>query len=108
MTVPRHNSERGDAAAQRPRVAIRVNQVCRETADIGASASAGSVADSYGDSMAEALNGIRNAELIEMRGPWKDIGRAERAIFQRVTWCNEERRHPAPGYVPPAEHGRHR
>lgn len=34
-------------------------------ADIGASASAGSVADSYDNAMAEALNGIFKTELIE-------------------------------------------
>ncbi|MGW2556965.1 hypothetical protein [Streptomyces sp. NPDC001635] len=51
-------------------------------ADIGASASVGSVADSYDNAMAEALNGTFKAELIEMQGPWKDVGQVERAIFQ--------------------------
>lgn len=36
---------------------------------MGASASAGSVADSYGNAMAEALNGTLKVELIEMQGP---------------------------------------
>ncbi|MDI5973978.1 IS3 family transposase [Streptomyces sp. SL13] len=72
--------------------------------DIGASASVGSVADSYDNAMAEALNGTFKAELIEMQGPWKDVEQVERAIFQWVTWYNEERLHSALDYVPPAEY----
>lgn len=49
-------------------------------ADIGASV--GSVADSYDNAMAEALNGTFKAELIEMQCPWKDVKQVERAIFQ--------------------------
>ncbi|WP_329138163.1 IS3 family transposase [Streptomyces sp. NBC_01476] len=73
-------------------------------ADIGASASVGSVADSYDNAMAEALNGTFKAELIEMQGPWKDVEQVERAIFQWITWYNEERLHSALDYVPPAEY----
>jgi putative transposase len=54
-------------------------------ADIGASASVGSVADSYDNAMAEALNGTFKAELIEMQGPWTGFDQVERAIFQ---WVN--------------------
>ncbi|MFD3736370.1 transposase, partial [Streptomyces sp. NPDC058632] len=72
--------------------------------DIGASASVGSVADSYDNAMAEALNGTFKAELIEMQGPWKDGDQVERAIFQWITWYNEERLHSALDYVPPAEY----
>lgn len=39
---------------------------------IGASASVGSVTDSYDNAMAEALNGTFKAELIEMQGAWKE------------------------------------
>jgi len=75
-------------------------------AEIGASASVGSVADSYDDAMAEALNGTFKAELIEMQEPWRDVDQVERAIFQWVTWYNEERLHSALNYVPPAEYER--
>ena len=75
-------------------------------ADIGASASVGSVADSYDNAMAEALNGTFKAELIEMQGPWTGFDQVERAIFQWVTWYNEERLHSALDYVPPAEYER--
>lgn len=73
---------------------------------IGASASVGSVADSYDNAMAEALNVTFKAELIEMQGPWKNVAQVERAIFQWVTWYNEERLHSALDYVPPAEYER--
>ncbi|WP_225839542.1 integrase core domain-containing protein [Streptomyces sp. NK08204] len=72
-------------------------------AEIGAAASVGSVADSYDNAMAEALNGPFKAELIETRGPWRDISQVERAIFPRATWYNEERLHSVLDDAPPAE-----
>ncbi|MFF7341965.1 integrase core domain-containing protein [Streptomyces sp. NPDC008163] len=65
--------------------------------------SVGSVADSYDNAMAAALNGTFKAELIKMQGPWKDVHQVERAIFQWVRWYNEERFHSAPDYLPPAD-----
>jgi len=66
-------------------------------AGIGASASVGSVADSYDDVIAQALNGTFKAELIGMQGPWKDVDQVERTLFQAslpsITWYNEERLH---------------
>ncbi|MFE1408005.1 IS3 family transposase [Streptomyces sp. NPDC058770] len=91
-----HHSDRGSQY-----VSIRYTD---RLADIGASASVGSVADSYDNAMAEALNGTFKAELIEMQGPWKSVDQVERAIFQWITWYNEERLHSALGYVPPAEY----
>ncbi|MFE9312662.1 IS3 family transposase [Streptomyces sp. NPDC006706] len=93
-----HHSDRGSQY-----VSIRYTE---RLSDIGASASAGSVADSYDNAMAEALNGTFKAELIEMQGPWTGFDQVERAIFQWVTWYNEERLHSALGYVPPAEYER--
>ncbi|WP_433544517.1 IS3 family transposase (plasmid) [Streptomyces sp. CA-294286] len=91
-----HHSDRGSQY-----VSIRYTG---RLSDIGASASVGSVADSYDNAMAEALNGTFKAELIEMQGPWKDVDQVERAIFQWITWYNEERLHSALDYVPPAEY----
>jgi transposase InsO family protein len=93
-----HHSDRGSQY-----VSIRYTD---RLAEIGAAASVGSVADSYDNAMAEALNGTFKAELIEMQGPWKDVDQVERAIFQWVTWYNEERLHSALDYVPPAEYER--
>ena len=52
--------------------------------DIGASASVGSVADSYDNAMAEALNGTFKAELTEMQGPWRNVDRVERDFWQSL------------------------
>ncbi|WP_078916453.1 integrase core domain-containing protein [Streptomyces viridochromogenes] len=41
-----------------------------------------------------------------MQGPWRDCDQVERAIFQWVTWYNEERLHSALDHVPPAEYAR--
>ncbi|MFK4190431.1 integrase core domain-containing protein [Streptomyces sparsogenes] len=43
---------------------------------------------------------------MEMQGPWRDFDQVERAIFQWVTWYNEERLHSTLDYVPPAEYER--
>ncbi|MEU9932712.1 IS3 family transposase [Streptomyces anulatus] len=91
-----HHSDRGSQY-----VSIRYTD---RLSGIGASASAGSIADSYDNAMAEALNGTFKAELIEMQGLWKDVDQVERAIFQWITWYNEERLHSALDYVPPAEY----
>ncbi|MFE2095269.1 integrase core domain-containing protein [Streptomyces sp. NPDC059460] len=72
--------------------------------EVGASASVGSVADSYDNAMAEALNGTFKAELIEHQGPWRDFDEVERAVFQWVAWYNGERLHSALGYLPPDEY----
>ncbi|MFF9509691.1 integrase core domain-containing protein [Streptomyces sp. NPDC014724] len=50
---------------------------------------------------------LRDERLMPlMQGPWKDVDQVERAIFQWVTWYNEERLHSALDYVPPAEYER--
>ncbi|MFI5534151.1 IS3 family transposase [Kitasatospora sp. NPDC051853] len=90
-----HHSDRGSQY-----VSIRYTEWLSE---IGAAASVGSVADSYDNAMAEAPNGTFKAELIEMQGPWTGFEQVERAVFQWVTWYNEERLHSALDYVPPTE-----
>ncbi len=91
-----HHSDRGSQY-----VSIRYTE---RLAEVGASASVGSVADSYDNAMAEALNGTFKAELIEHQGPWRDFDEVERAVFQWVAWYNNERLHSALGYVPPDEY----
>ncbi|MFE7267832.1 integrase core domain-containing protein [Streptomyces sp. NPDC057592] len=71
--------------------------------EAGATASVGSVADSYDNAMAEALNGTFKAESIELHGPWRDADQVERAVAQWVGWYNTERLHSALGYLPPEE-----
>jgi putative transposase len=91
-----HHSDRGSQY-----VSIRYTE---RLAEAGASASVGSVADSYDNAMAEALNGTFKAELIEHQGPWRDFSHVERAVFTWVTWYNSERLHSALDYVPPDEY----
>ncbi len=71
--------------------------------DVEAAASVGSVADSYDNAMAEALNGTFKAELIEHQGLWRDADQVERAVVQWVGWYNTERLHSALDYLPPEE-----
>lgn len=90
-----HHSDRGSQY-----VSIRYGERLLEA---GASASVGSVADSYDNAMAEALNGTFKAELIEQQGPWRDSDQVERALVRWVGWYNTERLHSALGYLPPEE-----
>ncbi|MET8030277.1 integrase core domain-containing protein [Streptomyces avermitilis] len=71
--------------------------------EAGAMASVGSVADSYDNAMAEALNGSFKAEPIEHQGPWRDADQVERSVVQWVGWYNTERLHSALDYLPPEE-----
>ncbi|MFJ5123007.1 IS3 family transposase [Kitasatospora sp. NPDC088548] len=91
-----HHSDRGSQY-----VSIRYTE---RLAEVGASAPVGSVADSYDNAMAEALNGTFKAELIEHQEPWRDFDQVERAVFPWVAWYNSERLHSALGYVPPDEY----
>ncbi|MFD7319465.1 IS3 family transposase [Streptomyces sp. NPDC059883] len=90
-----HHSDRGSQY-----VSIRYGERLIEA---GATASVGSVADSYDNAMAEALNGSFKAELIEHQGPWRDADQVERAVVQWVGWYNTERLHSALDYLPPEE-----
>ncbi|XVQ06892.1 transposase [Spirillospora sp. CA-255316] len=74
-------------------------------ADLGVVASVGSVADSYDNAMAEALNGTFKAELIN-RQTWRTRDQVEYAIVEWIGWYNHCRLHSAIGNVPPAEYTR--
>jgi len=91
-----HHSDRGSQY-----VSIRYTE---RLSQVGASASVGSVADSYDSAMAEALNGTFKAELIEHQVPWRDFDEVERAVFQWVARYNGERLRSALDYVPPDEY----
>ena len=60
--------------------------------DVGVMSSVGSVADSYDNAMAEALNGTFKAELIHRRGPWRNRAQTEIAIYEWISWYNNARR----------------
>jgi transposase InsO family protein len=72
--------------------------------DVGIMPSVGTVADSYDNAMAEAVNGTFKAELIERRGPWKTRAQTEIAIYEWISWYNHARIHTSIGDIPPAEY----
>jgi putative transposase len=63
--------------------------------------SVGSVGDSYDNAMAETINGLYKAEVIEHEGPWQGKKDVEFATLDWVHWFNTERRFGPIGYVSP-------
>ena len=75
-------------------------------AEIGATPSIGTVADSYDNALAETVNGYYKAELIRgpaRTGPWKTVEDVELATLGWVHWHNTARLHGYLGDVPPTE-----
>ena len=71
--------------------------------EIGATPSIGTVADSFDNALAEAINGLSKTECVY--GPdtngWEDVSHLELATLSWVHWFNEERLHGYCGDVPP-------
>ena len=65
--------------------------------------SVGSVGDSYDNAMAETINGLYKAEVIEHEGPWQGKKDVEFATLDWVHWFNTERRFGPTGYIAPAQ-----
>ncbi len=91
-----HHSDRGSQY-----LAIRYTERLAET---GAVASVGSRGDSYDNALAETVNGLYKAELINRRGPWRSVEQVELATAAWIHWWNDQRLHSACGDVPPAEY----
>jgi putative transposase len=72
-------------------------------AQAGVAASIGTVADSYDNAMAEALNGTYKAELVKLHGPWRTRAELETATIDWIYWYNDTRLHGEIGDMPPAE-----
>ncbi|GKS69339.1 transposase [Nitrosomonas sp. PY1] len=66
-------------------------------------ASVGSVGDSYGNALAETINGLYKTEVIRHRGPWRNIDDVEFATLEWVDWFNNRRLLEPIGNIPPAE-----
>ena len=47
--------------------------------------------DSYGNALAETINGLYNAEVIHRRGPWRSFEAVEFATLEWVDWFNNRR-----------------
>ena len=72
-------------------------------AEAGIERSVGSIGDSYDNALAETVIGLFKTEVIERRGPWRNMEAVEYATLEWVDWFNHRRLLEPLGYVPPAE-----
>ena len=72
-------------------------------AEADAVSSVGSRGDSYDNALAETVNGLYKAELINRHGPWRSVDEVELATARWVHFWNTQRLHSACGDIPPAE-----
>lgn len=91
-----HHSDRGVQY-----VSIRYTE---RLAEAGIEPSLGSVGDSYGNALAETVNGLFKTEVIRRRGPWSCIEDVEFATLEWVDWFNNRRLLEPIGNVPPIEY----
>ena len=91
-----HHSDRGVQY-----LAIRYTE-CLE--DAGVVNSVGSKGDSYDNALAETVNGLYKAELINRRGRWQSVEQVELETAAWVHWWNTDRLHGACADIPPAEY----
>jgi putative transposase len=91
-----HHSDRGVQY-----LSIRYTERLEEA---GIARSVGSRGDSYDNALAETVNGLYKAEVIQRRGPWRGREDLELATLTWVDWFNHHRLFGALGYVPPAEY----
>jgi putative transposase len=90
-----HHSDRGSQY-----LALRYTE---RLAGAGIEPSVGSVGDSYDNALAETINGLFKAEVIDRRGPWRSFEAVEYATLEWVDWYNHRRLLAPIGNVPPAE-----
>ena len=91
-----HHSDRGSQY-----LSIRYTE---RIAEAGAVVSVGSKGDSYDNALAETVNGLYKAELVERHGPWRSLDELELATLEYIDWFNHRRLHSACDYRPPAEY----
>jgi len=72
-------------------------------AEAEAVSSVGSRGDSYDNALAETVNGLYKAELVNRHDPWRSADEVELATARWVHFWNDVRLHSACGDVPPAE-----
>lgn len=90
-----HHSDRGSQY-----VSIKYTE---RLVEAGIEPSVGSVGDSYDNALAETINGLYKAEVIQRRGPWKSLEAVEFATLAWVDWFNHQRLLEPIGNIPPAE-----
>ncbi|EFJ3333651.1 IS3 family transposase [Escherichia coli] len=89
-----HHSDKGSQY-----VSLAYTQRLKEA---GLLASTGSTGDSYDNAMAESINGLYKAEVID-RKSWKNRAEVELATLTWVDWYNNRRLLERLGHTPPAE-----
>ena len=72
-------------------------------ADAGIEPSVRSVGDSCDNALAETINGLFKAEVIQRRGPWRNAEAVEFATLEWVDRFNNRRLLEPIGNIPPAE-----
>jgi transposase InsO family protein len=90
-----HHSDRGSQY-----LSIKYTERLSEA---GIEPSVGSVGDSYDNALAETINGLYKAEVIQRRGPWRTMEAVEFATLEWVDWFNNRRLLEPIGNIPPAE-----
>jgi transposase InsO family protein len=91
-----HHSDRGSQY-----LAMRYTDRLTEA---GIEPSVGSRGDSYDNALAESIIGLYKTEVIQRKGPWRQLERVEFATLNWVDWFNTRRLLEPIGYVPPAEY----
>ena len=91
-----HHSDRGVQY-----LSIRYTERLAE-ADIAPSV--GSRGDSYDNALAESIIGLFKTEVIQLKGPWRQLEAVEFATLRWVDFFNHRRLLEPIGYVPPAEY----
>ncbi len=85
----------------------RVNEILRKAAAFFTQAqlesSVGSTGDSYDNALAETIIGLYKTEMIDKRGPWKNLEAVEYATLEWADWFNHRRTLEPIDNVPPAE-----
>jgi len=90
-----HHSDRGSQY-----LSIRYSE---RLAEVGIDPSVGSAGDSYDNALAESIIGLFKTEVINRRGPWRNLEAVEYATLEWVDWFNNRRLLEPIGNVPPAE-----
>jgi len=91
-----HHSDRGSQ-----HLSVRYTE---RLVEAGVSVSVGSKGDSYDNALAETVNGLYKAELVERHGSWRSLDELELATLEYIDWFNHRRLHSACGHRPPAEY----
>ncbi len=65
--------------------------------------SVGSVGDAYDNALAESVIGLYKTEVIQGRGPWRNLDAVEFATLEWVDWFNNRPLLEPIGNIPPVE-----